>query len=98
MIEAVNSIVPRIGEPDIDESYIRRCDSVVLRTLLVDRTLTQLNGGTVETRVKPCPGCKSGDAKKHNGVRCRVMDWEVGRPVLFMPPFEFKPIEEEEQK
>ena len=24
---------------------------------------------------------------------CRVMDWEIGKPVLFMPPFDFKPIE-----
>ena len=27
------STVPICGEPDIDESYIRQCDSVVLRTL-----------------------------------------------------------------
>ena len=26
-------------------------------------------------------------------VRCRVMDWEINKPVLFMPPFEFKTIE-----
>ena len=49
--------------------------------------------GTVEVRVKPCEGCDKGDVKKHNGVRCRVMDWETGKPVLFMPPFDFKPIE-----
>ena len=50
--------------------------------------------GTVEVRVKPCEGCDKGDVKKHDGVRCRVMDWETGKPVLFMPPFEFKPIED----
>ena len=65
------SIVPIIGEPDIDESYIRQQDVALLKTLLIDRTMTALN----------------------DGVRCRVMDWEVGKPVLFMPPFEFKPIE-----
>ena len=27
---------PIMGEPDIDESYIRQCDSVVLRTLQAD--------------------------------------------------------------
>ena len=54
--------------------------------------------GTVEVRVKPCEGCDKGDVKKHNGVRCRVMDWETGKPVLFMPPFEFKPITEQEKK
>ena len=50
--------------------------------------------GTVEVRIKPCEGCDKGDVKKHDGVRCRVMDWETGKPVLFMPPFEFKPIED----
>ena len=45
-----------------------------------------------------CPGCHSGDVARHNGVRCRVMDWETGKPVLFMPPFDFKPIEEQEKK
>ena len=47
----------------------------------------------VGVRVKPCEGCDKGDVKKHNGIRCRVMDWETGKPVLFMPPFDFKPIE-----
>ena len=65
------SIVPIIGEPDIDESYIRQQDVALLKTLLIDRTMTALN----------------------DGARCRVMDWEVGKPGLFMPPFEFKPIE-----
>ena len=80
-----------MGEPDIDESYIRQQDAVVLETLLIDRTPNL--DGTVEVRVKLCEGCDRGDAKKHNGIRCRVMDWETGKPVLFMPPFEFKPIE-----
>lgn len=50
--------------------------------------------GTIERQVVPCKGCKSGKAEEHNGIRCRIMDWEIGKPVLFMPPFEFKPIEE----
>ena len=179
MASRLKSIVPIIGEPDIDESYIRQQDDVVLERLLIDRTMTALNGGAsvnikwavddyakehpdrtgygcedqialdaisssdgkdlkvvtprvkkrkeeqerrtaqkaevftpswicneqnnlvdeawfgrVEVRVKPCEGCDKGDVKKRNGVRCRVMDWEIGKPVLFMPPFEFKPIEE----
>ena len=226
------SIVPIIGEPDIDESYIRQQDAVVLETLLIDRTMTALNGGStvnikwavddyakeypnrtgygceeqitidaissgdgkdlkvVTPRVKKrkeeqerrtaqkaevftpswicneqnnlvdvllarenmlyavieyycdvfkgekfppeaarrfaeiiswniwqmdgikfvvpntcgkkkdmlgssieCAGCAKNDVKLHDGVRCRVMDWEIGKPVLFMPPFEFKTIE-----
>ena len=143
MVTRPKSIVPITGEPDIDESYIRQQDIVLLKTLLIDRTMTALNGGspvnikwavedyakeypdrtgygcedqialdaisssdgedlkvvtpnldgTVEVRIKSCEGCGKGDVKKHNGVRCRVMDWETGKPVLFMPPFEFKPIE-----
>lgn len=41
----LESIVPIIGEPDIDESYIRQQDAVVLEMLLVDQTMTALNGG-----------------------------------------------------
>ena len=40
------SIVPKVGEPDIDESYIRQQDVVVLKTLLIDRTMTALNAGS----------------------------------------------------
>ena len=150
------SIVPIIGEPDIDESYIRQQDVVLLTTLLIDRTMTALNGGTPvnikwavddyaqeypdrtgygceDQKFPPaaarrfaeiiswniwqmdgikfvvpntcgkkkdmlgssieCAGCAKNDVKLHDGVRCRVMDWEIGKPVLFMPPFEFKTIE-----
>ena len=41
-----------------------------------------------------CAGCAKNDVKLHDGIRCCVMDWEIGKPVLFMPPFEFKTIEE----
>ena len=40
------SIVPKVGEPDIDESYIRQQDVVVLEMLLIDRTMTARNGGS----------------------------------------------------
>ena len=40
------SIVPIIGEPDIDESYIRQQDVSLLKTLLIDRTMTAQNGGS----------------------------------------------------
>ena len=155
-------IDPIIGEPDIDESYIRLQDAMLLKTLLIDRTKTALNRGTPvdikwaiddyaneyldnlnfppaaarrfaeivswniwqvdgikfvvpntchevksetpnldgtdDVQVKPCEGCDKGDVKKLNGVRSRVMDGETGKPVLFMQPFEFKPIEEQEKE
>ena len=50
--------------------------------------------GTVERKVLPCKGCNGGKVSEHNGVRCRVMDWEIGKSILFMPPFEFKPVED----
>ena len=158
MVTRPKSIVPIIGEPDIDESYIRQQDVVVLERLLIDRTMTALNGG-VSVNIKwavddyakeypdrtgygcedqkfppaaarrfaeiiswniwqmdgikfvvpntcgkkkdmlgcpiKCAGCVKNDVKLHDGVRCRVMDWEINKPVLFMPPFEFKPVEGE---
>lgn len=47
--------------------------------------------------IKMCPGCKTGDISKHNGVRCRIMDWDTGNKVLFMPPFDFKNVEDVEK-
>ncbi|GAA5819184.1 MAG: restriction endonuclease subunit M [Methanobrevibacter sp. CfCl-M3] len=31
-----------------------------------------------ETITEPCPGCKTGDNKKHTGVYVKLMDWETG--------------------
>ena len=45
MVKIPRSIVPIIGESDIDESYIRQQDVVLLKTLLIDRTMTALNRG-----------------------------------------------------
>ena len=61
MTISAKSIVPKSGEPDIDESYIRQCDAVLLETLLIDRTMTAENGGhpinikwaIVESMIKP---------------------------------------------
>lgn len=38
-------------------------------------------------RLVPCPACKSGkveDIKKHNGIRCVIMDWEEGHPIEYV--------------
>ena len=45
MTIGVKSIEPIVGELDIDESYIRQCDALLLETLLIDRTMTAENGG-----------------------------------------------------
>lgn len=37
-----------------------------------------------EIKRKPCPGCKTGDPRLHNGIKCKIMDWEKGSPVLFI--------------
>lgn len=31
----------------------------------------------------PCPGCARGDVALHNGVRCRIKDWESGEILEF---------------
>lgn len=40
--------------------------------------------GEPEVKTNPCPGCTSGNPKLHNGIKCRIMDWKKGSPVLFI--------------
>lgn len=40
--------------------------------------------GEPEVKKTPCPGCATGDPKLHNGIKCRIMDWEKRSPVLFI--------------
>ena len=60
--------------------------------------------GTVEEMpgiANPCQACKKnkpGLKMMHNGIHCRIMDWEAGQEVLFMPPFDFAPCEPKEPK
>ena len=98
MAVRAKSIVPLVGEPDIDESYIRQQDVVVLETLLIDRTMTALNGCS-PVNIK---WAVDDYAKEHSGragYGCEdpiSMDAiSSGKPVLFMPPFEFEPVEGE---
>lgn len=37
-----------------------------------------------EVAIKPCPGCKTKDIKRHNGIYCDIMDWEEGHPIKFV--------------
>lgn len=39
---------------------------------------------------KECIGCKKGDNKKHNGIYCKVKDWETHQTVRFIDLFEGK--------
>lgn len=32
----------------------------------------------------PCPGCASDDIRQHNGIKCKIMDWEKGKPILYI--------------
>lgn len=29
-----------------------------------------------DVKVHPCPGCEKNDIRQHNGLRCKIMDWE----------------------
>lgn len=44
--------------------------------------------GEPKVTVTPCPGCKGKDVikniKKHNGIRCKIMDWEINEPIEFV--------------
>ena len=39
--------------------------------------------GTTETTT-PCPGCKSGDKKRHNGIYATIMDWAEHKVIRFV--------------
>lgn len=32
----------------------------------------------------PCPGCQSGDIRRHNGIYCIIKDWEKGGTIRFI--------------
>ena len=36
-------------------------------------------------KAKPCPGCKAHDVLRHNGTRCKVMNWETNTVEEFLP-------------
>lgn len=42
--------------------------------------------GLFETTVtvKPCEGCEKNDSHKHNGIYCKIMDWQTGKPIKFI--------------
>ena len=42
-----------------------------------------LFGGQTETKHQ-CPGCEKNDIKKHNGIYCKIMDWEKNEPIRFI--------------
>lgn len=46
-------------------------------------SLDFLTGESIMPERSECPGCKTGDNSKHNGVYARVMDWEKNRSIAF---------------
>lgn len=40
--------------------------------------------GEPQITVTPCPGCKHKDIKRHNGIKCKIMDWEIMEPIEFI--------------
>ena len=42
-----------------------------------------LFGDGIETRI-PCKGCATDDNTRHNGVYCKIMDWETGKPIKYI--------------
>ena len=42
-----------------------------------------LFGGGEEVRM-PCKGCETDDIRRHNGIYCKIMDWETGKPIRYI--------------
>lgn len=42
-----------------------------------------LFGDGDEVRI-PCKGCETDDIRRHNGIYCKIMDWENGKPIRFI--------------
>lgn len=42
-----------------------------------------LFGDTEEIRI-PCKGCETDDIHHHNGIYCKIMDWETGKTVRYI--------------
>lgn len=40
--------------------------------------------GDEEQVVTPCPGCQNDDHKRHNGIYCKIMNWEKGKTERFI--------------
>ncbi len=40
--------------------------------------------GDSEKVISPCPGCEKDDIHKHNGIYCKIMDWETGKPIKYI--------------
>ena len=40
--------------------------------------------GDGEQIVRPCKGCETDDIRRHNGIYCKIMDWETGKPVRYI--------------
>ena len=38
----------------------------------------------IEKKKSPCPGCKSGDRLKHNGIYSTIMDWNENKVIRFV--------------
>ena len=32
----------------------------------------------------PCPGCTNDDIRQHNGIKCKIMDWEKNKPIQYI--------------
>lgn len=56
---------------------------VVPNTCHETRRETPRLDGTCDIVISQCPGCKSGDVTKHNGVRCLVKDWAADKTIIF---------------
>lgn len=50
----------------------------------VDAGIVDYFGFGINDNPNPCPGCKTDDVFRHNGIYCKVMDWRAKESMLFL--------------
>ena len=35
-------------------------------------------------KVRPCPGCSEDNIYKHNGIYCKIRDWEANKTIRYI--------------
>ena len=40
--------------------------------------------GDGEKIITHCKGCETDDIRRHNGIYCKIMDWETGKHIKFI--------------
>ena len=59
-------------------AFVRSCVQLISFSPSTEITLF----GNI-TKEYTCEGCKTGNNKKHNGIYCKIMNWDTNRKIKF---------------